>query len=72
MNLTIKCRICKKDQNIIVDEVNYRKWKATRDAGLPGNHIQNVLPELTPDEREMLITQTCGTCFDDLFKEDEE
>ncbi len=26
-----------------------------------------VRPELTPDQRELLISKTCGDCFDDMF-----
>ncbi len=39
------------------------RWKA-------GELIQRVMPELTPDQRELLISQTCGDCFDDMFKYD--
>jgi hypothetical protein len=70
MNLTFTCKRCKKDQSIIIaDPSAYDRWKKAHDAKLPGNYIQNILPELTPDEREMLVSGVCGTCFDEMFKE---
>jgi len=37
-----------------------------------GELIQNALPELSEDYRELLITNTCGECFDKMFEDDEE
>ena len=37
-------------------------WKA-------GKLIQDALPYLDADEREILISKTCGDCFDELFGE---
>jgi len=33
--------------------------------------IQNALPQLNADQRELLISGICGSCFDALFKEEE-
>ena len=41
------------------------KWKQ-------GVLIQDALPALSRSEREMLVSQTCGTCFDDMFEEVED
>lgn len=71
MNVTITCKSCKKEQNILVaDEAAYARWKESRTKGEAGNYIQNAFPELTPDEREILISGICGTCFDNLFGPD--
>ena len=32
--------------------------------------IQDSLPYLTMDERELLISRTCGNCFDKMFPPD--
>ena len=32
--------------------------------------IQNALPELSADQRELLISGTCGKCWDKMFPED--
>jgi hypothetical protein len=31
--------------------------------------IQDHFPHLTDDERELIISGTCGSCFDDMFGE---
>jgi hypothetical protein len=37
-----------------------------------GPLIQDALPDLTPGEREFLLTGCCESCFDRLFAEVEE
>lgn len=35
-----------------------------------GAHVQDVLPDWTPAERELyFISGTCGACWDEIFKE---
>lgn len=34
-----------------------------------GKHIQSVLPTEKADTRELLISGTCGPCFDAMFAE---
>lgn len=36
-----------------------------------GGMVQDVFPYLTPAERELIISGTCGPCFDYLFGESE-
>lgn len=36
-----------------------------------GMLIQRALPELTPDEREILLSGICGACFDRFWKNPE-
>lgn len=36
---------------------------------IEGKLIQDALPYLDADEREILISKTCGDCFDELFGE---
>lgn len=37
-----------------------------------GEHIQNVMPYLSVDERELLISGICGKCFDEIIFDDGE
>lgn len=30
--------------------------------------IQNIVPNMSPDHREMFISGICGKCFDNMFK----
>jgi hypothetical protein len=32
-------------------------------------NVQNIFPELSADLRELLISGTCGWCFDKMFKD---
>jgi hypothetical protein len=35
-----------------------------------GMLIQDAMPELSADERQLLISGTCGKCWDKMFQED--
>jgi hypothetical protein len=60
---TIACRHCEKFFDLVIDQTGYSEWKK-------GKRIQHALPELK--ERELLISQTCDVCWEELFKEEEE
>lgn len=62
MKLTKHCRICKKGIELSVDVDGFRQW-------IRGALIQNALPDNTSDERELLVSGTCGTCFTRMFEE---
>lgn len=47
-----------------ITEEQLRRWEN-------GELIQNVMPNLTPDEREFLMTGITATEWDDMFKADE-
>jgi hypothetical protein len=36
-----------------------------------GELIQRAMPNVSEDERELLISGICGSCFDKLFKDEE-
>lgn len=67
--ITIKgiCPRCSTGWEVTVDEVNYQSFKE-------GDMLaQLAFPELTPAERELLITGFCDDCWNDIFPpEDEE
>ncbi len=56
----VYCRQCHKWTTLAFTIQQEQAWRE-------GQYIQNVAPELTPDERELLISGTCGPCFDSLF-----
>lgn len=60
-----ECRWCHK---IVPLEVSMDGLIAWEDGLL----IQDALPELTPGEREILITGTCSECFDKMFHDQAE
>lgn len=47
-----------------IDYYGYLAW-------IGGAMIQNALPSLLPDDRELLISGFCNKCWDETFKDDE-
>lgn len=39
-----------------------------RQKGKSSKMIQNIIPEVSSDKREILISQICGKCFDEMGK----
>jgi hypothetical protein len=60
-----KCGSCQAPFQFLVSADGYLRW---RNGGL----IQRELPELNADERELLISGTCGECFDSMFRDNDE
>ena len=63
--MLFKCRWCLKEEDVPVTQEQYDSWSAGRASG--GAYIQDALPFLTPEQRELILTQTCGRCFDETF-----
>lgn len=59
------CLKCGVTHEIKIASGDYIRWKR-------GAHIQFVAPYLSEDQRELLISGICGTCFEEMFAEDEE
>ena len=54
------CRVCKNQVEMQVHIEDVTAWEN-------GELIQNAMPYLSADEREVLISGTCGPCFYRLF-----
>lgn len=64
MNISVTCGICAEDYTVTCTRKGYEQWKG-------GAFIQDAMPELPAAERELLLSKTCGPCFDAVFPEDE-
>ena len=62
----IECRICKNNYVVDVDMEKYTSWKDG------SGYIQDIMPELSADDRELLISNTCGNCWIEIFGTDDE
>ena len=62
---TIFCAVCRKGHKIKYFQKDYINWKYNN------TFIQHAMPYLTADERELLLTATCGQCFDEMFSEED-
>lgn len=58
---TPKCMVCGKTSTILVEESKLRRWQR-------GEHIQQVWPDKTNSERELLKSGTHDKCWDEMFK----
>ncbi len=61
----VDCNHCKKTIVLYINMNDMADWHR-------GVWIQNAMSYLSADERELLISQTCGTCFDKMFGNCEE
>ena len=58
--LQAQCIRCKDTHVLMVSNHDFRRWEG-------GEPIQDAMPYLSAGERELLISGTCGACFDKLF-----
>jgi hypothetical protein len=57
---TNPCCVCGSTHEFVLDEIKFNNWQE-------GVYIQNAFPDLTPADREILISGTCDECFHELF-----
>lgn len=62
INLQVECRMCNSEHVITVSKEAYEKHKN-------GAHVQDAFPTLNANQRELLISGTCPTCWDKIFGE---
>lgn len=60
-NLDIQCRMCGVDYIVFVNKDDFKDWY------IGGVHAQEAFPYLSANERELLLSETCGECFDKMF-----
>jgi len=62
--LSVTCWRCNEHHILAACAEDVDRWQN-------GELIQNAMPYLSADERELLISGTCGTCFDNMFGSEE-
>lgn len=60
----IRCQVCGGYSSVLVDEADLSAWQE-------GMHAQDAFPYLSPVQRELMISQTCGACWDVLFPDED-
>ena len=63
--LSVRCNTCDKPHTLLVDMRDLVKWKT-------GTYIQDAMPYLNTEDRELLISGICGDCFDNMFSNEED
>ena len=61
---TKPCPLCQQTSKLEVPTEGYNEWRR-------GEHVQHALPELSADDRELLITGCHPKCWDKMFAEEE-
>jgi len=61
--MLVTCIVCGKSVEVNAPPEGINAWKE-------GLRIQEALPMLTPNEREILMSGICGDCFDMMFAEE--
>ena len=64
--VTSKCAWCDQSSLVLLPADRVRRWQTT------GAYVQVMFPELTPDQRELLISGTHPACWDVMFAEVED
>ena len=59
------CPFCGHTTYIQCDKDAYDRWGE-------GMSIQDAMPDMTPEDREMLISGICPSCWDDMFGDEDE
>jgi hypothetical protein len=54
------CDLCKDQKVLTIPETSWLAWTG-------GELIQKAMPEISKDDRELLISGTCGPCFAKMF-----
>ena len=65
INVKITCPFCGSDHAVEVNLAQFEAWQN-------GELIQKAMPDLTPTEREQLISGLCLKCQAEIFEEREE
>lgn len=61
MTYWIKCIKCGEIFMLDLDGDKVEHWRNG------GGNIQDIFPELSPEDRELLVSQICEKCWDDMF-----
>ena len=62
---TKPCIRCGESSTMMLDVEKIKRW-------VDGEYVQDVWPEMSIDNRELLITGTHPACWDEMFSDDDE
>ena len=60
VTVIVGCIKCAEAQHITVGHADLDAWQG-------GKNIQDAMPYLSVDDRELLISGICGECFDKIY-----
>ena len=59
-HMICQCRLCKECSAVSVRQTDFDAWR-------DGKFAQDAFPYLSNGDREILISNTCNNCWQDLF-----
>ena len=62
--LTVMCSHCGQGKPMSINAGDYLRWQG-------GELVQIAMPYLSKQDRELLVSRTCGECWSNLFGEGE-
>ena len=63
LELVVSCRLCHEVHRLKVRPQDFEAYNE-------GAHCQDAFPYLSADDRELLISRTCGKCWSKIFSDD--
>jgi hypothetical protein len=71
-NVRKTCPLCGKESQVTVDTDRYNQWVEGRVRGYPAktHSVQALFPDLSPGQREVLISGSHEDCFDRAFPDE--
>ena len=67
IKIQARCRCCDGITELLVTQKDLNEYFSSN-----RRHIQDIFPYLRAEERELLISQICPKCWNDMFGSDEE
>ena len=61
ISLSAPCHMCRQRHTVTGDTPAVKRWMAGE------SYVQDLFPEMSADDREFLITQTCGVCWNKMM-----
>ena len=62
INVNVPCGFCHTEYKVEMTESQFNELQSSH-----RRHIQDIIPELAPEMRELFISGMCPKCWDKLF-----
>ena len=67
INVTVPCSFCNAEYTVEMTTSQFNELQSPH-----RRHIQDIIPELAPEMRELFISGMCPKCWDKLFSFEDE
>ena len=67
INVTVPCEYCSYKYIVEMTTAQFNELQSSH-----RRHVQDIIPEIAPEMRELFISGMCPRCWDELFGVEEE